>query len=372
MFDLFMYAINAILPLILLIVLGYFLRQRKMFDETFFKKANTLVFRVCLPTLLCYNIYNIEGLTALRWDVVGYCLVIIALLFVIAFVMVKLWIPDPKQKGVIMQCVFRSNYAIIGIPVAEALGGADAVAIASLLSAFSIPMYNIMAVIALSMYVQPESGAHGEAGTGRDEKGLERKNPSGSDTRLKGRSIKRSGIAPKQTLLSIWKNPLIRGVLAGVLLLVIRSLLPKNADGAPVFTIRKQLPFIYSAVQSLSRIASPLALLVLGGQFTFSAVKGMKQQIVIGTLARTVMAPLLGVGFALILSQGLHLLNFGMVEFPSLIALFGTPVAVSSAIMADEMGNDGVLAGQLVVWTSLVSIVTMFLTIVAVRAIVGM
>ncbi len=332
----FSYALNAIAPLILLIALGYVLKQRHMFDETFFKKANTLVFRVCLPVLLFYNIYNIEGLKSLRMDVVGYCMVIIVLLFGLGLVTAKRLIPDPKQKGVILQCVFRSNYAIIGIPIAEALGGAEAVATASLLSAFSIPLYNILAVFSLSIFIGGE---------------------------------KNKGIRP--ILKGIARNPLIRGVLCGILALIIRTLLPANASGEPVFSIRRDLPFVYTAVQNLARIASPLALIVLGGEFTFEAVKGMRKQIVIGTVWRIVLAPLLGVGAALILSTWLHLLNFGIMEFPSLIALFGTPVAVSSAIMAEEMKNDGTLAGQLVVWTSVLSIFTMFLTIVAIRSLVG-
>ena len=335
MFENFSYALNAIAPLILLIALGYILKQRKRFDSVFFKKANSLVFHICLPVLLFYNIYNIEGLDSLRMDVVGYCMVIIVILFALGFLTARNLIRDPRQKGVILQCVFRSNYAIIGIPIAEALGGAEAVATASLLSAFSIPLYNILAVFSLSIFIGSGDGQH------------------------------RQSLKP--ILKGIAANPLIRGVLSGILALLIRTLLPKTPEGDAVFSIRRDLPFIYTAVQNLARIASPLALIVLGGEFTFEAVAGMKRQIIIGTVWRIVLAPLLGVGTALLLSTAIPVLNFGMLEFPSLIALFGTPGAVSSAIMAEEMGNDGTLAGQLVVWTSVLSIFTMFLTIVAVR-----
>ena len=334
MLDNFMYAINAIFPLILLIGLGYFLKQIRMFDENFFKKANTLVFRVCLPVLLFYNIYNIEDLQSLRMDVVAYGLIVIVILFLLGMVTVHFFIKDPKQKGVILQCVFRSNYAIIGLPVAEALGGSEAAAIASLLSAFSIPLFNILAVVSLSAYTGEESGA--------DIKSMLRK---------------------------ICRNPLIIGVLCGLLALGIRSLIPQNDMGGAVFSVKKQLPFIYSAIKSLAGIASPLALVVLGGQFTFRAVKGIKRDILIGTLWRIVLAPALGLIPAVLLSRYTAVLSFGIVEFPSLIALFGSPVAVSSAIMAAEMENDEVLAGQLVVWTSLGSVLTLFIIIVLMRMI---
>jgi len=335
MLSTFSYAANAILPLIILIALGYILKQKGMFDYVFFKNANKLVFKVCLPTLLFYNIYNISNLQSMRMDVVIYALVLVMLLFVAGIVTAKLFIRAPKQKGVILQCVFRSNYAIIGIPVAEALGGAEAVATASLLSAFSIPLYNILAVISLTVYM------HG------DEK---------TDW--------------KAVLKKIAKNPLIIGVLAGVMAVAVRSLIPAGDNGEPVFTIKNQLPFVYSAIQNLARIASPLALLVLGGQFTFQAVRGMKKQIVIGTSWRLVFAPFLGLAPAVLLSKYTSILSFGMVEYPALIALFATPVAVSSAIMAAEMENDETLAGQLVVWSSLFSILTMFITIVVIKTIV--
>ena len=76
-----------------------------------------------------------------------------------------------------------------------------------------------------------------------------------------------------------------------------------------------------------------------------------------------IVAPLVGIGTAIILSEFTPILNFGVNEYPALVALFGTPAAVSSAIMAGQMKNDEQLATQLVVWTSIVSIATMFLTV---------
>ena len=110
-------------------------------------------------------------------------------------------------------------------------------------------------------------------------------------------------------------------------------------------------------------IASPLALIILGGQFEFSAVKGMTKEIVVGTVWRILLAPLIGIGLAVLLSNNTEWLNFGADVYPTLIALFGTPVAVSSAIMAGEMKSDEQLATQLVVWTSICSILTIFITV---------
>ena len=96
---------------------------------------------------------------------------------------------------------------------------------------------------------------------------------------------------------------------------------------------------------------------MLGVQFEFSAVKELKREILFGTLIRTVLVPLLGLGIAFLFLRS----RFDGAQFAALVALFATPVAVSSVPMAQEMGADHTLAGQLVVWTTLISAVTVFI-----------
>ena len=328
-----LFALNAILPIILLIFFGYFLKRKNFLEEAWFKKGNKLIFRVCLPTLLFVNVYNIESFQAIEWDVVLFAVLAIIMVFFLWLFVVKFTISDKKQKGVILQCAFRSNFAIIGLPLAESLGGAKGMGIAAVLSAFSIPAFNILAVIALTMYV------------GEDGK----------------------NINFKDTLRKISKNPLIIGVGCGLLILAIRMIIPKEADGTPIFTLKENVPFLFDAINNLAKMSSPFALVILGGLFDFSAVKEMKNQIIIGTISRVAIVPFLAISTAIVLSKYTTILSFDSAVYPALVALFGSPVAVSSAIMAQEMENDGVLAGQLVVWTSIASIFTLFLAIVLLR-----
>ncbi|MDE6639076.1 MAG: AEC family transporter [Acetatifactor sp.] len=334
--DTLLFALNAILPIILLILLGYLLKKKHFLDQDWFKKGNKLIFRVCLPCLLFTNVYNIESFTYINWSVVVYSEIAIFAAFFIGLLMVKLTVPDNRQKGVILQCVFRSNFAIIGLPLAESLGGAEGKGIAAVLSAFSIPTFNILAVIALTMFLDNEDGHKADL---------------------------------KDVLLKIAKNPLIIGVVCGLIVLGIRSFIPVNAAGSLVFSLSGSLKFFYDAVSNLAKISSPLALVILGGLFDFSAVKGMLKEILIGTAARVVVVPLIALGLAVILSKYTGLISFDAAVYPALIALFGSPVAVSSAIMAQEMDNDGILAGQLVVWTSIISIFTVFLAVFTLRTI---
>ncbi|WP_054741390.1 AEC family transporter [Cellulosilyticum ruminicola] len=326
--DTLIFAANAILPIIILIILGYYLKQRHFFEDEFLKVANKLVFKVALPTLLFYNVYNIQDLKTMQGDIILFAVMMILILFGLGLLTSLLFIPKTKQKGVILQCVFRSNYAIIGITLAESIGGEAAVAMAAILSAFSIPLFNVLAVVALSLF-------------GADEK----------------------QVSIKQVLKGIYKNPLVRGVFLGFVCLVIRLYIPVNSEThLPVFGLKYDLPFLYKACKSLSQLASPLALIVLGGQFQFSAIKSLKK-IIIGTSWRLVLAPLLALSCAEICSNHLGIIHLTAVDYPALIALFGSPVAVSSAIMAGEMGADEKLAGQLVVWTSLFSMLTLFIIV---------
>ena len=330
--DTLLFAINAIMPIILLILLGYFLKRKNFLDEQWFKKGNKMIFRVCLPAMLFINVYNIESFAQINWLAVGYAEVVIVILFLLGIPLVKWLVPDDKQKGVVVQCIFRSNFGIIGLPLAAALGASESLGIAAVLSAFSIPTFNIFATIAMTMFLKDKSGKV-------DVKGMVRK---------------------------IVTNPLNIGVATGLVVLVIRSFVPLNADGQLVFSIKDSLPLVYKTINNVSQICSPLALIILGGLFEFSAIKGRKKPIVIGTLARVVGAPLLGLGAVILLSEYTDF-QMDMAAYPALLALFGSPMAVSSAVMAQEMDNDGVLAGQLVVWTSFFSIVTLFVFILVLR-----
>ena len=100
-----------------------------------------------------------------------------------------------------------------------------------------------------------------------------------------------------------------------------------------VFSIQRDLPFLYSAISTIAKGTSALALIVLGARFDFAAVRGLLRQIVTATFMRLVIAPAVGVGFAVLLSTRLGVLPISSAEYPALISLFSTPVAVSSAIM---------------------------------------
>lgn len=321
------FSANAVFPIVLLVFIGWALKKIKLTTNEFLRVANKLTFNVLLPVLLFINVYSIESFSSIDWTFVIYAVMAILIVFFAAIPISAAVTKNRGRRGALIQACFRSNYAIIGVPLATMLFGTEGAAAASVLSAFSIPLFNALAVITLSAY---------------NDK-IEKEQKPDFVKILKG----------------IIKNPLIIGVLAGLVALFIRGVFVKTN-----VTFRlSQIEFLFTALKYIANSATPLALIVLGGQFEFSSVKGLKREIVFGTLVRIVLVPLIFLSLALLLFP-----NMGGECYAALIALFGTPVAVSSAIMAREMDADGDLAGQLVVWTTLFSSVTLFITITVFRA----
>ena len=318
-------AVNALFPLIITILLGYFLKCRGFLSQDFLKVGNKIVFNICLPAMLFVNVYDIAGFSAINWDIVLYAIAAFFAVVAVGFLITVLTTPVPERRGVIWQCTFRSNFGIIGLSLAAALGGEQAVAVAAIVSSFTVPLFNVVSVIALSVFTDGSKGK----------------------------------TSVKKIVLNIIKNPLIIGVVAGLAVLGIREL--QNAVfGRLIFSLERDTYFIYKVLSNLKTMCTPLALLVLGGQFEFSAVKGLLKEIVSGTVSRIVIAPLIGIGCAVLITAHTDWLACGVNEYPALIAMFGSPVAVSSAVMAGNMGSDEQLATQLVVWTSIFSIFTIF------------
>lgn len=324
-------ALNAILPLVLLMGLGYWLRRKELFGDGFLTQGSKLIFRVLLPCMLFANVYDMEGFGAIPWDIVAFAIGISLVLCLLGMGLALAVTRVPERRGVVAQSAFRSNVAIVGLALASALGGQEATAVASIISAFTIALFNMLAVIVLTVFLK--DGAK---------------------------------IRPGKVLMDILRNPPITGILLGFGCLALRW--GQTALwGRCLFSLEGDAPFLYRVVCDLRSITSPFALLVLGGQFRFSAVGQLRRELVAGATFRLVLAPVLGLSAAVLLGHA-GFIQVGPQDYPALIALLGSPVAVGSETMAAQMGNDGQLATQLVVWTNLLSIVTLFCAVSAMMA----
>lgn len=300
-------SVNVVLPLFLLMAAGYITKQLKLYDKQSHTVMNRLVFRLFLPMLLFKNIYQTNLNTEFNGKVFIFAVVSVLLMFGLLFAVIPLIEKDNRRRGVLIQGIGRSNFVIFGMPMAETLCGGN-MATTSLLVAIVVPMFNVLSVIALEVF--------------------------------------RGGkIDVKKILLGIVKNPLIIASLLGFIFLLAGIRLP-----AP----------IEKAVVDLAGIATPFALFLLGGALEFSRVGGNLRPLLIGVTGRLIVMPAIFITAAV-------LLGFRDVELVSMMVLFMAPSAVSSYTMAQQMGGDGELAGQQVVFTTAFSIFTIFLIVLLVK-----
>ncbi len=314
----FLFAVNAVLPIILMVAVGYLLRRINLLKEDVARALNRLVFRVFLPVMLFLNVYRIQDLAKMEFGYMAYVLGVVMVIFFLAIPVVLSVTSRNDRRGPLWQASFRSNFALIGIPLAGAMAGERGEILASILSAATVPLFNVLAVIALSVF-------------GKGEK----------------------KVSVGRILWGIVTNPLIIGILLGFVCLGVRS----GFEALDISFRLTDVKPVYKMLEYLSAVATPLALICLGGQFAFSAIGELRREILTGTLLRALIAPIIGVGVAFLLFRD----RFGAAEFACFVGAFSTPVAVSSAPMAQEMGGDASLAGQLVVWSTLLSGVTIFL-----------
>lgn len=299
-----MISANAVLPMCLVMALGYGTRRLGWLRREEISTINKIAFRIFLPCLLYYNIYCSDLSGSFDPLLMAYAVGGVLLTFGLALGYTLLTEKLSERRGVLIQGMFRSNYVIMGIPVATALLGADQLGTVSILIAVIVPLFNMLAVVVLEVF--------------------------------RGQKPK-----PLHILGQIAKNPLVIGSVLGILTLVAGIRLPHILE---------------QTIQSVSAIASPLQLFLLGAFFQFSGLKTYRRELVTVSTAKLIVSPGLFLGLG-------ALLGFRGVAFVSLIGIFASPTAVNSFTMAQQMGGDAELAGDIVVTTSAASILTMFLWI---------
>lgn len=277
------------------------MRIKGLWDAPFIARLNGIVFKTFFPMHIFISIYQTDLATAVNGPLLVFMLAFLAFEIVVPWLLVPHMESDCKKQGVIIQGLFRANILLFGIPITASLCGQQYAGTAAVLVGAVVPIYNVMAVVVLEAF--------------RGGKPNLRKMAHGVAT-----------------------NPLILGAVVAVLLMLLQIDL-----SAPV----------EKAVADMAKITTPLSMVILGGSFHFSQVRHNARPLSIILLGRLVVLPAIGLAVAV-------WLGFRGPELGVLLSLLTVPVAVSSFTMAQQMGGDGELAGQAVVFSALGSIVTIF------------
>ena len=304
MIDVFLFSLNAVLPLILLVAIGYLIMRLKVIDEVFVNKANRFCFTVAFPFNLFNSIVKIDLEHEVNWLLIVFVAAVILVLFAILMLTVPRFIKDNRQRGALIQGIYRGNFLLLGYPLARNLFGEAGVGPTAMLLPVVIILYNVLATFVLEYY---------------DD-----------------RSVKAN---LGKVILGCLKNPLIIGAALGVVF----ALLPWDL---PIFLSR--------TVEDVGKIANPLALILLGGQFNWKEAAGNTRLLLSAVVVRMVIVPLS------VITLGV-LLGFRGAELGAVYILFCAPTAVSSYIMAKNMNSDSDLASQIILVTTILSGFTLFL-----------
>ena len=300
----FLLALNVVLPIFFIMTLGFLLKKVKMVDEHSLNIMNKLVFRVFMSTLLFLNVYNIGDLSVLSMDnlkLLGYAFIIILVVLFIAWLIYMPKVKDKRKLSVLIQGVYRGNFVLFGLAIVDSIYCKEGLATVSLLTIVVIPAFNVLAVIILEYY------------SGRE-------------------------ISKLKLLKQVIKNPLIIATLLGIIFIILKINISKP---------------IYKTLSDISKIATPLAFIVLGAELEFGNMLKNIKYLISANILRLIGNPLITVGVG-------KLVGFQGIELVALLSMSACPTAVASYTMAKEMNADGDLAGEIVATTSMLSIFTIF------------
>lgn len=297
----FMMAARVAVPMAMMVGIGVLLRIFKVTDAPTMKKVDSMIFKVFMPMLSFYNIYKTDFS---RMNNIGYILygvMGLMVLFFAAMVFVPRYVKPRPVAASYGQAVFRSNYLIFGAAVAESIYGAGNIGMVSLLGAVVVPLFNVQASILL------ETARQGTA-------------------------------SMKKLLLAIFKNPTVIVTVIGLAVNFTGIVLPE---------------LVIEVVQDLSGLTTPLSFLSIGVTLSLGSVTARKSYLISGVMLRLVLIPMAFVA-------GGIALGFRGQELCALMILFAAPVAVSSYPMAVAMDADGDFAAQMVAYTTVFCLPTIF------------
>ena len=304
------YSINATLPIFLLIILGKVLKTTKIINDEFTKTADRYVFRIALPALLFSDLTENNLGSAFDGKYVLFCFSVTIFSIAVLWGLTEKFMKNEEQKGAFIQGSYRSSAAILGLAFINKMY--DSVGMAPLMIIGCVPLYNIFAVIILTL---------------KGDNGGKKPNM-------------------KETFINVMKNPILLSILIAL----------------PFALLNLHFPsFVNKAIGSVANTATPLALISIGASFEGKkALKKMKP-----TLLASFIKLILLVGLFLPLAV---FFGYRNQELMALLVMLGSPTTVSSYIMAKNTGNDGILTSSIIVLTTLLSSLTLTLWIFVLKS----
>lgn len=296
------FSLNATIPIFLMMLLGMLFRKLGWMDEVFAAKMNKFVFLVPLPVLLFEQLATVDFSEV--WDIkfILFCFVVTAISITISTLISLLW-KDRSVKGEFIQATYRSSAALLGIAFIQNIYGTAGMA--PLMIIGSVPLYNIMAVVVLSVF---------KPGNNSFDKAL-----------------------VKKTLKGIVTNPIIIGIVAGFVWSALKLPMPS---------------ILHKTVSSIGATATPMGLMSMGATFEMKKATSKMKPTLVAVFMKLV-------GFCAIFLPMAALLEFRNEEMIAILVMLGSATTVSCFVMARNMGHEGTLSSGVIMMTTLLSAFTL-------------
>ncbi len=297
--DSFLYSVNASLPIFLTMAAGLGLRRLGLLDKHFADVADQFVFKVTLPLMLFEQIRAVDVYNSFDGGYLAFCAGVTLTSILVAWALARRFVPK-RSVGAFVQACYRSSAAILGLAFIQNIYGS--VGMAGLMVLGSVPLFNLFAVVVLTL-----------------------EGPDAGGQPLKARLVSAAkGVAT---------NPIILGILAGLAAALIRLPVPTALD---------------RVLENFAGLTTPLALVAIGVTFDFKAALGTSKLALIASVVKLMVLP------AVFLPLGAAL-GFREQMFMGLIVMLGSPCTPTSYVMAKTLGGDAPLAASAVMLTTLAS-----------------
>lgn len=292
-----LHSLEITAPVFVVIFLGWFFYKRKLINDDFINTASQLVFKITLPLLIFLNIINSDLSGVLDSKILIYCISITFIAFLFLLWRAK-FIQAIEDKGVFVQGAFRGNLAIMGMALINNQFGQIGIAKAALLLAVLIVEYNILSVIALSLW---------------------RKDSKPSFIKI---------------IKDMFSNPLVIAVIAALISYELNIKFPK---------------WILNTGNYFANMTLPLALLCIGASLKFHSLIHLDKSTSLSSIYKVLILPLF-------MTFGAFLIGFKQMDLAILFIFFGAPSATVSFVMAKAMQGNAFMAANIVALTTLISV----------------
>ena len=300
----FIYSINVTMPIFLVMVIGYILKQIGMLNDNFVTVANKFNFKVTLPFMLFKDIAGVDIKAVFDIKYVLFCAIVSTICFWVVWGTAKLLVRDKTIRGAFVQSSFRGSAAVMGLAFIQNIYGSSAMGPLMIVSA--VPLYNIFSVIVLT---------------------FEANDSTNIDKKAK---IRQAGI-------NICKNPIILSILAGLIVGLLGIQFPT---------------LVNKTVSNVAQMATPLALITIGAGFEGRKALAKIAPTMAASTIKLVLQPLVFLPVA-------AWMGFSGEKMIAILIMLASPTTPSCYIMAKSMNNDEVLTASVIVTTTLMAAFTL-------------